>query len=396
MNIHRRVLSRRFLKLLCLLMIGQTNSTPVQGATPAATLAAQQQPLWQKLAKTDLLFQSGINQVSLLQLRQISPLLYNHFQLNRTEREYSMGARTPDEGGKITKQGGSDKSDGGHLPWDLWTQESGSLLQSSSTTTSPGKNSTIGAFLLGLDYEICRDVRAGLFSGYMPGSTTFSGVQNGNSITQGLVYGGSLSYAKPNGGFYADGLITGGGFQSSTSQSISLNGKNYGTVSGTPVCSTLTLGGDTGYDVRHGPWTYGPIGTIQYTQLHANAVNLSGPGSSSAIMNAQNLESLYTALGSHVLYAIPCSRSVRLVPELRLLWSHEFLNGATTPTGSLSQNPGHTYSTTTAAAQQNVSNAYAGFTALVGNHFSSSLFYGAALSSSGSVQTLILSVNLAF
>jgi uncharacterized protein with beta-barrel porin domain len=396
MDIHRRVQSRRFLKLLCLLVIGKAISIPVQGATPAATLASQRQALWQKLAKTDLLFQSGMNQVSLLQMRQISPLLYNHFELSRTEREYSMGARTPDDGGKISKQGGGDKSDGKHLPWDLWTQESGSLLQSSSTTTSPGKNSTIGAFLLGLDYEICRDVRAGLFSGYMPGSTTFSGVQNGTSITQGLVYGGSLSYAKPNGGFYADGVMTGGGFQASTSQSISLNGKNYGTVSAAPVSSTLTLGGDTGYDVRRGPWTYGPIGTIQYTQLHANAVNLSGPGSASAIMNAQYLESLYTGLGSHVLYAIPCSRSIKLVPELRLLWSHEFLNGSTTPTGSLSQNPGHTYSATTAAAQQNVSNAYAGFTLLAGKSFSSSLFYGAALSSGASIQTLILSINLAF
>lgn len=338
-----------------------------------------------------------MNQVSLLQMRQISPLLYNHFELCRTERESTPWEHEPlMTGGKISYQGGGEKSDGKHLPWDLWTQESGSLLQSSSTTTSPGKNSTIGAFLLGLDYEICRDVRAGLFSGYIPGSTTFSGVQKGTSITQGLVYGGSLSYAKPNGGFYADGVMTGGGFQSSTSQSISLNGKNYGTVSATPISSTLTLGGDTGYDVRRGRWTYGPIGTIQYTQLHANAVNLSGPGIDSAIMNAQYLESLYTGLGSHVLYAIPCSRSLKIVPELRLLWSHEFLNGSTTPTGSLSQNPGHTYSAMTAAAQQNVSNAYAGFTALVGKHFSSSLFYGAALSSGGSIQTLILSLNLAF
>jgi uncharacterized protein with beta-barrel porin domain len=327
-------------------------------------------------------------------MRQISPLLYNHFELGRTSREYS-GESDP-SAWVSSAQDGRCKSDGEHLPWDLWTQESGSLLQSSSSSTSPGKNSTIGAFLLGLDYEISRNVRAGLFSGYLPGSTTFSGVQNGTSITQGLVYGGSLSYAKPNGGFYADGVMTGGGFQSSTRQSIRLNGKNYGTVSGTPLSSTLTLGGDTGYDVRRGPWTYGPIGTIQYTQLHANAVNLSGPGRATAIMNAQYLESLYTGLGSHVLYSIPCSRSVKLVPEVRLLWSHEFLDGSTTPTGSLSQNPGHTYSATTAGAQQNVSNVYAGFSVLAGKHFSSSLFYGASLSSGGSIQTLILSLSLAF
>ncbi len=390
----QRIPTRRSLQLLSvlsLLMMGQAIVAPLQGATQT-----QQESLLGKLATTDLLFQLGMNQVSLLQMRQISPLLYNHFELGRTCKEYPMGPQAPDDGGKITKQRGFDKSDGEHPRWNLWSQESGSLLQTSSTATSPGKRSSIGAFLLGLDYEICRDVTAGLFSGYMPGATTFSGVQNGTSITQGLTYGGTLSYAKPSGGFYADGVITGGGFRSSTSQSISLNGIKYGTVSATPASSTLTLGGDTGYDVRRGPWTYGPIGTIQYTQLHANAVNLSGPGSASAIMNAEYLESLYTGLGSHLLYAISCSRSVKLIPEIRLLWSHEFLDGSTTPTGSLSQNPGRTYSATTASTQQNVSNGYAGFTALVGKNFSSSLFYGATLSTGSSIQTLILSMNLAF
>ena len=394
MEMTQRIPTRRSLPLLCglsLVIMGQAILAPLQGAT-----TAEQSALLGKLATTDLLFQSGMNQVSLLQMRQISPLLYNHFELSRTEAEYSMGPQTLNNDGKITKQRDFDKSDEEHPRWNLWSQESGSLLRTSSTTTSPGKNSSIGAFLLGLDYEVCRDVTAGLFSGYMPGSTTFSGVQNGTSITQGLTYGGTLSYAKPSGGLYADGVITGGGFRSSSSQSISLNGIKYGTVSGTPVSSTFTLGGDTGYDVRRGRWTYGPIGTIHYTQLHANAVNLSGPGSSSATMNAQYLESLYTGLGSHLLYEIPCSRSVKIIPEIRLLWSHEFLDGSTTPTGSLSQNPGRTYSATTAGGQQNVSNGYAGFTALVGKNLSTSLFYGATLSTGSSIQTLILSLNLAF
>jgi hypothetical protein len=88
---------------------------------------------------------------------------------------------------------------------------------------------------------------------------------------------------------------------------------------------------------------------------------------------------------------------VTLVPEVRLFWSHEFLNGATTPTGTLSQTPGRTYSATTSPGKQNAGNAYAGITALMGKTLSSSLFYGGSVSGGdNSIQTLLLSINLNF
>jgi uncharacterized protein YhjY with autotransporter beta-barrel domain len=354
---------------VCLLSIflWQAALVPLQGQTPAQLRTAAQAKAaaqLKALATYDLLFQSAMNRASLLQVRQLGYLLYNHFELNRTQREVSVG--------------GSDRKD----PWNLWTQESGSFSKSTSSSsgsTSQTVNTSSGTFLLGVDFQLCRDVRAGLFSGYLPSYTTLSGGL-GSASTQGLTYGGSLSYGKPQGGFYADGVISGEGFQSSTSRPVISKGKNYGTVSAAPVSTAYTLGGDSGYDVRRGRWTYGPVAMLQYSQLQANSISLSGPGTSSGTVNAQYLGSLYTGFGSHLLCSLPFNRSVTLVPEVRLFWSHEFLNGATTPTGTLSQNPGHTYSATSAPGKQNAGNAYAGITALIGKNLSSSLFYGGTVS----------------
>jgi len=347
--------------------------------------AKERAALLKALATSDLLFQSAMNRASLLQVRQLGYLLYNHFELKRTERE--------------SNSGGSNCED----RWELWTQESGSLSKSTSSpspsvlgTSSQTVNTSSGAFLLGVDYQLCRDVRAGLFSGYLPSYTSISGGL-GSANTQGLTYGGSLSYGKPQGGFYADGVISGEGFRSSTSRYVISNGNRYGTVSATPCSTAYTLGGDAGYDVRRGRWTYGPVAMMQYSQLQADSISLNGPGNSSGTVNGQCLESLFTGFGSHLLCSLPINRSVTLVPELRLFWSHEFLNGATTPTGTLSQNPGHTYSATSAPGKQNAGNAYAGITALMGKNLSSSLFYGGTVSGGdNSIQTIILSINLVF
>jgi uncharacterized protein with beta-barrel porin domain len=376
-------------------LIGQSFLIPLKASTPAELLAAAQAQaallqavkikaaqertaLLKALATSDLLFQSAMNRASLLQVRQLGYLLYNHFELKRTECELTPGLSNRE------------------TPWDLWTQESGSLSKSTSSSTSQTVNTSSGAFLLGVDYQLCRDVRAGIFSGYLPSYTTISGGL-GSASTQGLTYGGSLSYGKPQGGFYADGVISGEGFRSSTSRPVISKGKNYGTVSATPLSTAYTLGGDAGYDVRRGRWTYGPVAMMQYSQLQADSISLNGPGNSSGTVNRQCLESLFTGFGSHLLCSLPVNRSVTLVPEVRLFWSHEFLNGATTPTGTLSQTPGRTYSATTSPGKQNAGNAYAGITALMGKTLSSSLFYGGSVSGGdNSIQTLLLSINLNF
>jgi len=70
--------------------------------------------------------------------------------------------------------------------------------------------------------------------------------------------------------------MSGESFRSSTSHSVVSKGSNLGAVSPTPLSAAYTLGGDTCYDVRRGGWTYGPIGMLQYNQLHADPINLSG------------------------------------------------------------------------------------------------------------------------
>ena len=363
-----------------------------------------------------LSFQSGVTDQLLAQARQIGTLLYDRFALVRATRqnqleEPSTPTIEPDpkevKDSKQVVSSGKDFtvpingqatkiSTKENLPWDVWGQGSGILSDVPSVNAIPGQHNAGGAFLIGVDYYLTRNLTLGIYSGYLVNRQNFTGLGGGSAWSDGMAYGGYISYSRPQGGFYADGAMGGGAFQTSVNRPINLFGSTYGSALSSPSSSLLTMYSDLGYDLKRGHWTLGPIGMFQYTQMNTSAIQETDPFNLNLKINSQQQYSLYSGLGGHISYKIQTSRSVSFLPELRCFWNHEFYNAARTLSGSFQALPGLNYSYLDTFSTPNTVTPSVGVTAILGKNISSSLFYTASLGGGMTLQDVTLSANLNF
>lgn len=370
-------------------------------------------------ATEGLATQAGVADQIIQQVKQLGPELYNRFALVRATRQSlhrepgDQPAPPPASDGKEVRDPKTVTSPGKsfaatingnrisveppeHLPWDLWGQGNGVLSSAPSIGQIPGQNNAGGAFLVGIDYYLTRNLTVGIYSGYLLNRQNFSGTGGGSAWSDGVAYGLYLSYARPQGGWYGDLSAGGGNFQSQVTRPINLYGANYGSASSRPTGNSFMIYTDTGYDLVRGNWSMGPVATFQYTALNAPSVGETDPYSLNLKVNSQQLTSLFSGLGAHVNYRIPVSTSVTLLPELRCFWNHEFYNQSRQVTGAFQALPGYSYSYTDALQAPDSVSPQAGVTALLGNNLSTSLFYSAGLGGGASLQQLTLSANLNF
>jgi uncharacterized protein YhjY with autotransporter beta-barrel domain len=381
-------------------------------------VAPEPSPELSQDATEGLATQAGVADQTLQQVKQLGPELYNRFALIRTTRQNFFHESAPAESpapndGKevmdpkeVVSSGKSFKAtlngrqteieSTEHLPWDLWGQGSGVLSDVPSISAIPGQHDAGGAFLMGLDYYLTRNLTFGIYSGYLMNRQNFTGPGGGSAWSDGVAYGAYLSFSRPQGGWYGDLSAGGGNFQSQVTRPINLYGDNYGSASSNPRGNYFMIYSDTGYDLIRGNWTVGPIATFQYTQMNAPSVQETDPDGLNLKVNAQELTSLFSGLGGHLLYRLPVSHSVSFLPEVRCFWNHEFSNGNRTLSGSYQALPGQSYSYTDTVQVPNSVSPQVGVTALIGKNLSSSLFYSAGLGSGVSVQQLTLSANLNF
>ncbi len=362
--------------------------------------------------------QAGVADQILQQVKQLGPQLYNRFALVRTTRQ-SLFRNHPEEEPSITSNGkefrdpktvaspgkGFTATLNGnrtkieapeHLAWDLWGQGNGVLAEAPSVGQIPGQNNAGGAFLVGVDYYLIRNLTVGLYSGYLLNRQKFTGTGGGSAWSDGVAYGLYLSYGRPQGGWYGDLSAGGGNFQSQVTRPINLYGANYGSASSRPNGNSLMIYADTGYDLIHGNWSFGPVATFQYSVLNTPSLTETDPYDLNLKVNNQQLASLFSSLGAHVNYRIPVTKSITLLPELRCFWNHEFCNQSRQVNGSYQALPGYSYSYTDTLQVPNSVSPQAGVTALLGKNLSTSLFYSAGLGSGASLQELTLSANLNF
>jgi hypothetical protein len=402
-------------------------STPQDPMDPSIPGAS---PELMEIALQGFSFQAGLADQSMSQVRQIGPELYNRFALARAQHQQgiedvqpptSFGSdfksvkdpkqvSTPGKSFKTTLNGQETTIEAPeHLPWTLWGQGNGILSDSPSLGSVPSQNSAGGAFLVGLDYHVTRDLTVGIYSGYLmnrqkfgtPTSSssmaTSGGSTGGGSVwTDGLAYGGYLSYSRPKGGLYGDVAIGGGGFTSSASRPIDLYGESMGNASSKPTANFFMIYTDTGYDWKIGRWTFGPVGSLQYSQLNSPSIQETDPLGLNMKYNSQQLYSLFMQAGGHINYCIPLTRSVHLLPEVRCFWNREFYQASRDMTGSYQSMTMPEYLYTDNAVPPNSFNPSAGFSLTLGKDFSTSLFYSAGVGSGISVQALTLTAGYSF
>lgn len=389
-------------------------TVPVQ-PDPGQPEVVDRSPELTQIATEGLTFQAGVSDQLLTQARQIGSLMYDRFAMVRAARQ-----NLPEEETTVVESDPKEVKDpkavvpsgknfsaplngnsapiytAEHLPWNVWGQGSGILSDVPSVNSIPGQHNAGGAFLIGLDYYLTRNLTLGIYSGYLLNRQNFTGLGGGSAWSDGVAYGGYLSYSRPQGGFYADGTIGGGGFQSQVTRPINVYGANYGSASSSPTSTLFTMYADAGYDFKRGNWTMGPIGMFQYTQMNAPSIQETDPYGLNLKVNSQQLYSLYSGLGGHISYRIQATKSISFLPEIRCFWNHEFYNASQNVTGNFQSLPGNPYSYSNSPGIQNSVTPSVGITALFGKNVSSSLFYSAAMGGGATLQDITLSANLNF
>jgi len=174
-------------------------------------------------------------------------------------------------------------------------------------------------FTAGVDSRLSENFVVGLLGGYAEtDADLFSGGSMEAESYNAAVY---ATYYKD--GFYLDGLL-GGGLNSYDTRRASVGGFATGDTDGWQLEGML----NTGYDVHRGNWTIGPIAGVAFTRVNIGEFTETG-SLTPLIFRDQHQDSLRANLGARIAYSAMLG-SVRVTPQLRLAWQHEFLDSTQT------------------------------------------------------------------
>jgi outer membrane autotransporter protein len=197
--------------------------------------------------------------------------------------------------------------------WGIFATGLGEFTNVDSTFNARGYDLATGGFTMGIDYRIGSHFAIGLAGGY---AYTGADLFNGSSIQ---VNGGKLGlYATAFGsGFYLDTAVI-GGLSGYDTRRTALEGTARGDTVGGDL-NVLVAGG---YDWKKGGLRIGPTASFQYTLVGFGDFTESGSLAPLAYPS-QNEESFRTAFGMRASYDWKIG-PIRLIPEVRLAWQHEF------------------------------------------------------------------------
>ena len=197
--------------------------------------------------------------------------------------------------------------------WGVFATGVGEFTNVESTFNASGYDLATGGFTMGLDYRIGSHLAVGLMGGYAytgvdPTSDGSLRVNGGKLGVYGTAFGS---------GFYLDGAVHGG-----------LNGYDTRRTALAGSAEGSTLGGELnvfvagGYDWRIGGLTIGPTASFQYT--YVGFEGFAEDGSLAPLQYPdQHAYSARTAFGMRASYDWKLG-PVRLMPEVRAAWQHEY------------------------------------------------------------------------
>jgi fibronectin-binding autotransporter adhesin len=215
--------------------------------------------------------------------------------------------------------------------WGVWVNGWGDFVSVEDDNFAKGYHFTTGGGSVGIDYRITDSLAVGVFAGY---AHTWTDLNPGEvDVNTGR---GGLYASYWNKGFYINGAVYGGYNSYDTSRQQLIRGMANGSTSGYEF-STF---GEAGYDFHFENFSVGPIGSLQYTNVHVDGYSERG---SFLPLNIQSdsEESLRTDLGIQASYTWQIGK-VLVIPILRAAWEHEYLYSALPITFSAVAFPGAT------------------------------------------------------
>jgi len=228
--------------------------------------------------------------------------------------------------------------------WGVFLSGNGDYLTVRSDANATGYNFTTAGVTLGVDYRANENFAIGLAADY---AHTCTNLVNDGKIDVDSGRGGIYA-TYFSGSFYVNGFA-GGGVNSYSIKRSSLLGVNgqgnplLGTASGNTDGQELDLFLSGGYDFHRGPWTNGPIASVQYSDVFLNGYTETGSLTPLNIV-AQSQYSLATNLGWRLSYTGMAGK-VLVTPQAKVSWQHQYGNVALPIDAQFANNTGGVFET---------------------------------------------------
>ena len=198
--------------------------------------------------------------------------------------------------------------------WGVWVNGWGDFVNVDDSSLAKGYRFTTGGVSVGIDYRLTDHLAVGLFGAYAHTWTDFRPGDGDVNTGRGGLY---ATYWDPQGWWVNAGIW--GGYNSYSTSRQALLGPANGSTSGYEF-STF---GDAGYDFHCGDLTFGPIVSMQYTDVHVNGFSENGSLVPLAI-HADSEDSLRTDVGGRAYYNWHLGKML-IIPSLTIAWEHEYL-----------------------------------------------------------------------
>ena len=223
-----------------------------------------------------------------------------------------------------------------------------------------------------------------MFGGYE--STDANYANSGRTQSNAFRFGTYASYS--TGGFYSNAIIGAAFTGYNVDRPIEWTGFERDASSkptGGEFFSLLALG----YDWTLGNFTVGPSVSAQYTYLAIGSVTESGAGSLNLRVPSFDTNSFRSYLGEHVAYTWTITDTIRVVPEVRMFWQHEFLQEPSDIDAALDGGAGPEFFYRTSAPSRDAVFCGAGLIVQLGNSFSANVYYDADFGCSNLIYQLV-------
>ncbi|MEY2543874.1 MAG: hypothetical protein QOE81_1335, partial [Verrucomicrobiota bacterium] len=206
--------------------------------------------------------------------------------------------------------------------WGMFVSGTGDVLDVNDDGFGrTGYDIISGGFMLGVDYRFCDSFAAGLYGGYTRSDVDFNnqpfGLRGGDLTADNGTFGLYATWYK--GGFYIDGGAS-GGYNSYDIHRNDIFGFEDGSTDGWQFDGFIA----GGYDFHWHCLMFGPIASLQYTDVNINGFTEKNSSILALHYPDQDEDSLRSTLG--VRWSMDWKLGGRLIlrTESRAVWKHEF------------------------------------------------------------------------
>jgi hypothetical protein len=264
--------------------------------------------------------------------------------------------------------------------WGIFVDGNGIFAQANSANLLSTYNAESGGVTTGLSYRWNKQVSTGLYTGYQGVYSKYSG---GSTLVDNQVNFGLFgTYGQENGeGLFIDALAGGAYDNYQMNRTISFgNGENAlnRTAMGTPGAGELNTMVATGYDLKKGNFTFGPLSSLQYQYFGTSPFSETGAESLNLTANGWNTSSMIFSLGGHLAYNWQATKTILVIPQLSLSWQHQFLENPYSINSTLDYGRSPSFANTSSAPLRDTLYTGIGVTLEFAKRWDTSFFYNAA------------------